>query len=392
MKNRIYSIDLLRGIIMVVMALDHTRDYFHESALIVDPTDLTKTTAAVFMTRWITHFCAPAFVLLSGLSISMNLASKGKSEMTKYLITRGLWLVLLDVIVLRFGFFFNFYYDITFFSILWLIGWCMVLMAGVLYLPKSWIPFVAVVIVFGHDALGGITFGEGSLLTPVWTILMSVGFVPPAFVSTYAVIPWLGIMILGYSLGSIYSEKFEGSERRRLLVLLGALSLALFLLIRWSNWYGDSNPWKEFQDPLLTTLSFINVTKYPVSLLFTLMTVGTLLLALSALDQVRGRWTQLLTVYGRVPLFYFLVHFYLIHAAALVVSMVMTGRSVSQLDLHFDAGFGGIVRGTGLSLGWVYIVWILVVLALYPLCRWYDEYKHTHRREATGSKWWLSYV
>lgn len=377
---------------MVVMALDHTRDYFHATALVVDPTDLAKSSPAIFMTRWITHFCAPAFILLSGLSISINLESKGQPAMTKYLLTRGLWLVLLDLVVLRFGYFFNFYYDITFFSILWLIGWCMVIMAGVLYFPRTWLPVLAVVIIFGHDALAGVTFGEGSLLRPIWTVLMSVGFIPPAFVTSYALVPWLGIMILGYSLGALYTSTFDGSERRRLLMLLGVLSMALFLLIRWSNWYGDPNPWKEFADPLLTTLSFINVTKYPVSLLFTLMTVGPLLVILSVLDEVRDRWTNPLTVFGRVPLFYFLVHFYVIHAAALIVSLAITGRSIGQLDLHFEAGFGGIVRGTGVSLPWVYLAWVLVVLALYPLCRWYDDYKHTHRLEIRKGKWWLSYV
>jgi uncharacterized membrane protein len=372
--ERINSIDLLRGIIMVVMALDHTRDFFHESTFVFDPTDVSKTDPALFFTRWITHFCAPAFAFLSGISINMNLRKRGKPELVKYLLTRGLWLVFLDFVVLRFAFFFNFYYDMTFFSILWMLGWCMVLMAGVIFLPYRAILAISVLIIVGHDALSGLQLGS------LWVILMGRGFIPPAFISTYPIIPWLAIMMFGFVVGRMYGEKYDPILRRRLLIQLGILSIVLFFVLRWVNVYGDPAPWVHSdRGPVYTVVSFFNVTKYPVSLLFTLMTLGPLMILLSWFEKLNVLWLMPAQVFGRVPLFYFLAHFFLIHAVALLHSMWMTGKSLWDIDFHYPTTFGGITPEGGVSLGWVYVVWVLVVVTLYPACVWYDVVKRKHR-------------
>jgi len=372
-KSRVNSIDLLRGVIMVVMALDHTRDFFHVHAFEFDPTDLEKTTPALFFTRWITHFCAPAFVLLSGVSININLRKRGKPELVKYLLTRGFWLIFLDVVVLRFAFFFNFYYDLTFLSILWMLGWCMVFMAGVIYLPYRAILGISLVIIVGHDALFGLDFG------PLWTILMARGFIPPAFISTYPLIPWLAIMMLGFVIGRMYGEKYDPLLRRRLLLQLGILSIVLFFILRWVNVYGDPGPWIHSpRGAVFTVISFFNASKYPVSLLFTMMTLGPLLILLSWFETLNVRWLAPAQVFGRVPLFYFLAHFFLIHAAALVHTMWKTRKSLGEIDFHYPATFGGITPEGGVDLFWVYAAWILVVVTLYPVCIWYDKRKLTY--------------
>jgi uncharacterized membrane protein len=372
-QSRVNSIDLLRGIIMILMALDHTRDYFHESAFVFNPTDIANTTPALFFTRWITHFCAPAFALLSGVSININLRKRGRPELVKYLLVRGLWLVLLDVVVLRFAFFFNFYYDMTFLSILWMLGLCMMLMAAVIFLPYRVILIVSIIIIAGHDAITGISAGA------LWTILMSAGFVPPAFISTYSILPWLGIMMFGFVLGRLYGEKYDPLLRRRLLVQLGVLVVVLFFVLRWVNVYGDPAPWSvSSRGTIYTIMSYFNVTKYPVSLLFTLMTIGPLLIVLSILETINVRWLSPAVVFGRVPLFYFLVHFFLIHVIALLHLMWKTGRSLSDIDFHYPATFGGITPDGGVNLFWTYVAWISIVLALYPICVWYDRVKRMY--------------
>lgn len=372
-QNRVSSIDLLRGIIMIVMALDHTRDFFHTDAFVFSPTDLAKTTPALFATRWVTHFCAPAFVFLSGISININLRKRGKPALVKYLLTRGLWLVFLDFVVLRFAFFFNFYYDMTFFSILWMIGWCMVLMSAIIFLPYRAILGISLLIIVGHDALTGFQFGA------LWTVLMAAGFVPLAFVSTYPIIPWVGIMMFGFVTGRMYGGKYDPVLRRRLLMQLGILSVALFFILRWANVYGDPAPWAyNPRGTVFTIISFFNVTKYPVSLLFALMTLGPLMILLSRLETTNVRWLAPAQVFGRVPLFYFLAHFYLIHILAFIHMMWKTGKSFSGIDLHFAAGFGGITPEAGVSLFWVYVVWMLIVVSLYPVCQWYDKHKLTY--------------
>lgn len=377
-QNRISSIDIARGIIMVIMALDHTRDYFHTDAFVFDPTNLEKTHTALFFTRWITHFCMPGFVLLSGLAANISLQRKSKAELSHYLLTRGLWFVVLELTVLRFGYFFNFYFDVTILSVLWLFGICMVLLAALIHLPNRWILILGLIIVVGHNLLQGVSVEPTSIAFVPWTIFMSRGFLPVipdvAFIVTYPIVPWLGIMLLGYSMGTWYKNT-EAVIRQKLLMRVGITSIIAFIALRFINLYGDPAPWVLQQSGWYTTLSFLNTSKYPPSFLFTLMTIGPLLMLLAWLEKAETKWTNTLNTIGRVPLFYFIVHFYVIHAFALISTILRTGKSFSEIDLHFAKSFGGITPEGGYSLGWVYLFWIAIVMLMIPLCNAYNRLK-----------------
>lgn len=360
------------------MALDHTRDYFHADAFVFDPTNLEKTHTALFFTRWITHFCMPGFVFLSGLSASISLQRKSKAEMSRYLLTRGIWLVILEFTVLRFGYLFNFYFDVTILSVLWLFGVCMIFLSGIIHFPNRWIFVLGLVIVAGHNLLVGVSVEPTSLGFVPWTILMSRGFlaVTPdvAFIVTYPIIPWLGIMLLGYSVGTWYTNT-EAAIRQKLLFRTGISCVIAFIVFRFINLYGDQAPWAVQQSGWYTVLSFLNTSKYPPSFLFTLMTIGPLLMLLAWLEKFEIKPRNPLLSFGRVPLFYFITHFYLIHTLALISTMLRTGKPFAEIDFHFAKSFGGITPEGGYSLPWVLLIWVVIVLLMYPLCKAYDTLK-----------------
>lgn len=376
-RQRITSVDVARGLIMVIMALDHTRDYFHADAFVFDPTDLTKTHTALFFTRWITHFCMPGFMFLSGVSANISLQRKSKAELSRYLLTRGIWLVVLEFTVLRFGYFFNFYFDVTILSVLWVFGICMLLLAALIHLPGRAILILGLMIVSGHNLLSGVSVEPASIWFAPWTILMSRGFlaVTPdvAFIVTYPIVPWLGMMLLGYSIGTWYTNS-EAATRQRLVLRAGISCVIAFIVLRFINLYGDPAPWAEQQSGWYTVLSFLNTSKYPPSFLFALITIGPLLILLAGLEKFEIKPAPLLT-FGRVPLFYFITHFYLIHSLALISTIVRTGKSFAEIDLHFAKSFGGITPEGGYTLGWVYLFWIAVVLLMIPLCNAYNRFK-----------------
>ena len=389
-KPRLASIDILRGLVMVIMALDHVRDFFHEGALFSDPTNMATTTPALFFTRWITHYCAPIFVFLAGVSICISGQRKSKQELSMFLLSRGLWLILLEVVVVRFGILFNFYYDLTFFQVIWVIGASMVCMAGLIHAKNNVVLALGLVIVFGHNAIDGIQLSENHPFYGLWVLLLQRGLVTltaqNSIMVLYPLVPWLGIMILGYSVGRLYTE-LSPERRQSILIKLGAAALLLFILLRAINVYGDPAPWSQQKNFLFTVMSFLNCSKYPVSLLYTLMTIGPALIALGLLERT-GKMPafSFLAVFGRVPLFYYVIHFYIIHFVALLCFMNKTGKSFSEIDFHFGQAFGGITSEGGYSLMVTYIVWILLIALLYPLCRWYNRYKSTHDYR------WLSYV
>jgi len=377
-KSRISSIDIARGIIMVIMALDHTRDYFHTEAFVFDPTDLEKTNPALFFTRWITHFCAPAFALLSGLSISVSLARKTKQELSRFLLTRGVWLMFLEWTFMRFLMFFNLYYDMTILTVLWMLGLCMVCMAALIYLRDVWL--LILVLIF--------TVIVNQINLPI-PFLTGIGFIPVtptfAFIVSYPLIQWLGVMLIGYLLGRFYKADVESKKRQRMLRSVGLSFIALFIIFRWGN-LGDISQWKPQATSMFTFLSFLNVSKRPPSMDFILLTVGMIFILLSVLERANSGLLKPFHVFGRVPLFYFLLHFLIIHASSLVLFMYTTGKSFSEIDFHFSKSFGGITPEGGVSLIGVYIAWICIVIVLYPICYWYDRYKTTHKN------WWLNYL
>lgn len=387
-KIRIASLDVMRGIVMVIMALDHARDFYHSDAFVYDPLDLEKTTPILFFTRFITHFCAPTFVLLAGTSIRISEQFKTKKELSRFLLTRGLWLVFLEVTVVRFSILFNLYYDVVVFQVIWAIGFCMVVMAAIVRLPFTAILGLGLIITFGHDVLHKVSISDPFLV--LWTFIHQSNFIEltpgvSAFVP-YPFLPWLGILLLGYCLGEWYVNGFDASLRQKLLVRTGLAAIILFLILRTFNIYGDPAPWSEQKDAVYSLMSFLKVTKYPVSLQYTLITLGPVLILLSLLERRPvGASLKPFRVIGRVPLFYYILHFYFLHIGALAL-LLLRGKDLSDIDFHFDAGFGGITPADGYPLIGAYIAWATVVLILYPICVWYNRYKSTHHQ------WWLSYL
>lgn len=387
-RARIESVDLVRGLIMILMALDHVRDFFGN--LGASPTDLATTTPGLFLTRWITHVCAPVFFLLTGTGAWFSGRHRTKAGLSRYLLTRGLWLLFLEVVVMRFLLQFNLDYQVAIITVLWALGWAMIILAGLIHAPTWFITAFGIVLVAGHNLLDGIPASSLGSLAPLWSILHAPGFLintdrHVVFVA-YQLIPWVGVTALGYVLGQVY--QWNGERRRKLLLQLGVGLTAGFLVLRAVNIYCDPVPWSPQRSPVFTVLSYLNATKYPPSLLFLLMTLGPALLMLRAFDGGMPRWLRPALIYGKVPLFYYVLHFFLIHALAVAASWFRYGeiswmfQSPSLDKFPFTAP-----PGWPASLPVIYLLWVGVVMALYPVCRWYAGVKARRR-----DWWWLSYL
>jgi len=398
-RFRVNSIDILRGIIMVIMALDHTRDFFHRaivgdgSEVATGPTDLATTTPALFFTRWITHFCAPLFVFLAGTSAYFMGQKKTRRELSVFLIKRGFWLVIVEIVIITLGWTFNPLFNVIILQVIWAIGISMILLGLIIWLPFTVILALGLIIVFGHNLLDYPSINQG-LKGGFWADLLyfsnfSVYNIDESHLVfiVYAFIPWTGVMMLGYCFGKLYSPAFNPVRRKNIILYLGISLSFLFLLLRFINQYGDPVPWSvQPRESIFTFLSFINLNKYPPSLNFLLMTIGPGLIILALLEGLKSRFTEFFRVYGRVPMFYYILHFYIIHTMVVIVFFAQ-GYSTDQivtpnnpfLFRPGDFGFG--------LLG-VYAVWIFVVLILYPLCKKYDRYKTMHVKE----KGWLQYL
>jgi uncharacterized membrane protein len=371
-RRRIESVDVVRGFIMLVMALDHVRDYFGQVGF--QPTDLSRTTIAWFFTRWITHFCAPVFFLLTGTGAYLSLKRKSKRELSWFLLTRGLWLIFLEVTVVRcLGWQFNFNYHFTMLMVLWALGWAMIVLSGLVYLPTWAVTAFGVVLIAGHNLLDKLSWDN-----PVWTLLHSPGVLienPAHLVAVfYVLIPWVGVTAAGYGLGQVYS--WEPERRRAFLWKLGLGLIAAFVVIRGINIYGDPERWAMQKSAAFTVLSFLNATKYPPSLLYLLMTLGPAMIFLWAVD---GRTPKILApalTVGKVPMFYYLLHIPLIHLIAVVLCYARFGSAHWMFESN---GFGqfpvATPPGWGYGLPVIYLVWFTVILLLYPLCRWYERVK-----------------
>lgn len=386
---RIDSIDLLRGLVMIIMALDHTRDFFHKPAWTSDPLDLTTTTPILFFTRWITHLCAPIFVFLAGTGAYFQSLRKSKKELSLFLIKRGLWLVFIEVFVIAFAFTFDIHYSLIGLQTIWSIGISMIILGLMIWLPYTAIFIIGAAIVLGHNALD--FFELGRKTSPGWwyDLMHHPGFYKlwdnHNVLILYPFLPWAGLMMVGYCFGKLFL-KYEGAERKKMLILLGLGVLLFFALLRMTNLYGDPDHWSKQKDFVFTFLSFMNVHKYPPSLLYMCATIGVGLIFLALVGNTRNALTRFITVYGRVPFLYYVLHFFLIHLVSSIFYLVR-GHSFSEgLEPHSGLLPQFAAPNEGVSLGMVYLIWTAIVLSLYPVCKWFSEYKQRHK------DWWLSYL
>jgi len=389
-RNRIESIDLLRGIVMIIMALDHVRDYFHYDAFFYDPTDLTQTTGFLFFTRFITHYCAPVFVFLAGISAYLYGIGKSKIELARYLLSRGIWLVFVELFIISLAQTFNFSYPRFNLQVIWAIGICMIVLSALIFLKRQWILAIAIVLIGGHNFLDNLHVTGNGAKAFLWSLLHeSHEFVfgnMKVFVH-YPVLPWIGIIAMGFYFGSLYHSLYNAQKRKRILLLVGVAALILFAILRVFNIYGDAAHWSIQKNFLFSLLSFINVTKYPPSLLYVLITIGPAMIFLALAEKPLNGLKEKIVLFGKVPFFYYIIHLFLIHLFA-VIGAVLTGYKWSDMILTTRLNQAPALKGYGFNLLTVYGVWIAVVLLLFPMCKWFASYKKKHQAD----KWWLSYV
>ncbi len=390
---RVTAIDALRGAVMIVMALDHTRDFFHAGAMSFQPEDLARTTPLPFFTRWITHVCAPAFMLLAGMGAFLRLHRDGSTaRLSRFLWTRGLWLIVIELTVMRLAM--NFTLD-TQYPVLVLVlsalGLSMIALSALIYLPMSALAVVSLMLISLHNLLDGIDASRFGDFAGLWRILHQPGFFTLAgvpIVVGYPVLPWIGVMAGGFCLGRVLV--LEDAQRRRVLAATGIALLLLFAVLRAVNVYGDPVAWSRQDSVMFTVLSFLRTTKYPPSLAFLLMTLGPALLALAALDKRRLGPDHPLVVIGRVPFFYYVAHFWALHALASLMAYLRYGAASAGFLFSPLPSMGGSAERFPPDFGyplWVtYVVWVGVVVLLYPLCR------RVARAKARTSAWWASYV
>jgi uncharacterized membrane protein len=392
--SRVASIDIIRGAVMVLMAIDHVRVFSGVPAGSADP--------AIFFTRWITHFCAPAFIFLAGTSAFLY--GQKHEGLSRFLFTRGLWLILLELTVVRLSWTFNFdfrQYEMA--GVIWVIGCCLVIMAALVKLPVRVVGAIGLVIMFGHNLISDYAFSISESLTNdissiLWKVLylgffarpVELGPDGPRLIVLYTIIPWIGVMAAGYAFGIIFNR--PAAKRDRFCLASGLGAIALFLVLRGFNLYGDPSPWSaptlqpDGQPQLSAILSFLNTSKYPASLLFLLMTLGPTIALIPALERARGALVRWMTVFGRVPFFFYVLHIPLIHVAAIIVTKIRMGTVVPWLFANHPMGSPRPPAGYAWSLGLLYLVWLIVVVLLYFACRWYADLKAQRKSR------WMAYL
>ncbi|MFY0598706.1 MAG: DUF1624 domain-containing protein [Cyclobacteriaceae bacterium] len=385
-QSRITSIDLLRGIVMIIMALDHVRDYFHNEAFLYNPLDLTQTSTPIFLTRFITHFCAPVFVFLAGTSAYFVGRKKGVKDLSIWLLKRGIWLVIVEITIIKFGWMFKLDFSLVVLQVIWVLGISMVFLAAFIHIPKKLAIAVCLIFVFSHNAFD--EFQPSDSFSTIWAFLhqfkvVSVGEIN-VFVG-YPIIPWIFVMPLGYHFGRFYNSDVSTEIRRKRLRQIGFTTILLFVILRSSNLHGDPVAWSTQESTIFTMLSFINVFKYPPSLLYLLVTIGPAILLLGFSENWNGRISKPIITIGRVPMFYYIIHIYIIHAAA-VVAALLTGYSISNMIIDVWITEQPELKGYGFDLWVVYLIWVVLLTVLYPMSKWYENYKRNNR-----DKWWLSY-
>jgi uncharacterized membrane protein len=375
-RSRIESIDFMRGLVIVIMAIDHIRDLLHTTSLTQDPLDLATTTPALFMTRWVTHLCAPVFVFLAGTSAYLSLSARNdRKSAARFLRERGLLLMVLELTVIGFGIWFDIYFRTLLLQVIFAIGAGFFILSFLLKLPARTLGFIGLGIIVFHNLTPLVSVGKDSFTGFLWSLLLDRGFFKlgetHGLMVGYPVIPWLGILLAGYGFGVVFTR--EESYRRRTLWKTGLAALSLFVILRSVNIYGDRKPWSVQDSFLHSVFSFIDVTKYPPSLLYASLMLSLMFFILYLADGKQNRLTRFFITYGRVPMFFYILHWYLIHISMFVMLYL---QGVAWNDLTFGIfEFGRPASGVGLELPGLYLYWAGLILGMFPLCRWYDRYK-----------------
>jgi uncharacterized membrane protein len=388
--KRIESIDLLRGTVMIIMALDHVRDYFHADAFVYEPTDLSRTSVFLFFTRFITHYCAPVFVFLAGASAYLSGIKKGKKELSFFLLTRGIWLVLAELLILSLFRTFNPAYTYVHLQVIWVIGISMMILSAVIYMSRPFILLTGILVIVTHNMLDTVHVQGNGIPSFLWALLHEPAHFTFGHFSVfvhYPLVPWIGIMIAGYYFGQLYIPGYDPVKRKKILLYLGFGAIALFIILRSGNFYGDAAHWSGQKNTAFSLLSFLNVTKYPPSLLYTLITLGPAIIFLAVAEKPLNAFSEKITIFGRVPMFYYLAHILLIHFLATIGAMI-TGYKFSDMVLSSSVQSAPALKGYGFNLFIVYLVWIGLILILYPFCKWFNRYKKDNQSRSR----WLSYL
>ncbi len=387
-RQRIQALDVLRGIVIVLMVLDHSRDFLHESSYLYDPLDASRTTLLVYLTRWVTHFCAPTFVFLAGVSGWLQLArGKSRLELARLLLTRGLWLIVLENTVIGFGWSFHLPF-LIFLQVIWAIGCSMIVLAGLLWLPRALVLSLGVAIIAGHNLLSDSLAHAPGASGILWTMLNVGGVLKIGGVDVldaYPVLAWTGVMCFGYGVGPLFT--LPAAQRDRLLIRIGSALIVTFLVLRYFNLYGDPHPWAPRADALRSAMALFNVEKYPPSLLYVCATLGPVFVAIPFIERWRGWAPRFLLAFGSVPFFAYVLHIYTLHCLAILAELLLGGNVAGQFDVMRSAVFAPEhFQGSMFPLYVTYAVWLTTLALLYPLCRWFADLK---RRR---SDWWLSYL
>lgn len=386
-NNRVASNDLLKGLVMVIMALDHVRDFFHYSAYIFDPTDPTQSTLPLFLTRFITHFCAPTFSFLAGTSAYMSGKRKTKNQLSIYLLQRGVWLVFVELFIITFGWLFDFHFGLLNTQVIWTLGISMMFLAGLIHLPRKYILLFSLVIIGAHNLFDNIHY-PGNI---IWSILHEPNnFIINKYLQfsvAFPIIPWVAVMSLGYYFGAFYDKSYDITKRKKIFTLIGLVAISLFLVLRYTNLYGDLIPYKDYGSISKNIISFFNPSKYPPSLLYLLMTLGVAFLLLANIEKLNGKIVNFFSTFGRVPFFYYILHLYTIHLSAIVMYKLTGFGWKNVLPAWGPDIVPSYMNGYGYSLWVVYAVWVGIILLVYPICLRFDKYKQAHKE-----KWWLGYL
>lgn len=388
-SKRIQSIDLLRGLVILLMALDHVRDYFHYDSFMYDPSDLTQTTVPVFFTRFITHICAPVFCFLAGTSAFFVGQKKDLNSLSVWLLKRGLWLIIVEFTIVNFGWYFKFNTTFIDLAVIWCLGASMIFLAGLIRLPKSMAILIALFFVFGHNLFDSFKPIPNDIFSKLWYVFHVEGEFKLGSLTVYTVyplMPWIGLMTLGYFLGQLYLPTLNSKKRIKILYGAGILLIVLFAVFRISNLYGDLHPWTKQNSLTYSILAILNVTKYPPSFAFICITIGPALIFLAAFENLKNRLSKIFITIGQVPMFFYVVHIYIIHVVAIFAALA-TGYQFSDMILDIWIPFSPDLKGYGFSLPIVYLVWLGILVALYPITKRYNRYKKDNK-----DKWWLSYL